>query len=47
MDTLHDSIYKNKLFHGNVIRAGALRAALMEEGDRSFNDLANRLDGLM
>ena len=47
-DTLHDRMYKNKLqLSGDVKRTGALLAALMEEGDRNFNVLANLLDGLI
>lgn len=47
-DTLHDRMYKNKLkLSPEVKRAGALLAALMEEGDRSFNVLAGELDGLI
>ena len=47
-DTLHDRMYKNKLkISSDVIRTGALLAALMEEGDRTFNQMANDLDGLI
>jgi ppGpp synthetase/RelA/SpoT-type nucleotidyltranferase len=47
-DTLHDRIYKNKLkFSADISRTGALLAALMEEGDRNFNVLADDLDGLI
>jgi ppGpp synthetase/RelA/SpoT-type nucleotidyltranferase len=47
-DTLHDRIYKNKLkLSTEVVRTGALLAALMEEGDRNFNLLAEELDGLI
>ena len=47
-DTLHDRIYKNKLkLSTDIMRTGALLAALMEEGDRNFNVLADELDGLI
>jgi len=47
-DTLHDRIYKNTLkLSPEVLRNGALLAALMEEGDRNFNALADDLDGLI
>lgn len=47
-DTLHDRMYKNTLtLSPEVKRTGALLAALMEEGDRNFNVLANELDGLI
>jgi ppGpp synthetase/RelA/SpoT-type nucleotidyltranferase len=47
-DTLHDRMYKNKLkFSADITRTGALLAALMEEGDRNFNVLADDLDGLI
>lgn len=47
-DTLHDRIYKNKLkLSEDTLRTGALLAALMEEGDRNFNVLADDLDGLI
>jgi ppGpp synthetase/RelA/SpoT-type nucleotidyltranferase len=47
-DTLHDRMYKNKLkISPDVVRTGALLAALMEEGDRTFNQLAEELDGLI
>jgi putative GTP pyrophosphokinase len=47
-DTLHDRIYKNKLsISANVKRMGALLAALLEESDRSFDSLADELDGLI
>ena len=47
-DTLHDRIYKNKLkISSDLVRTGALLAALMEEGDRSFDSLATQLDGLI
>jgi ppGpp synthetase/RelA/SpoT-type nucleotidyltranferase len=47
-DTLHDRMYKNKLkLSADITRTGALLAALMEEGDRNFNVLADDLDGLI
>jgi ppGpp synthetase/RelA/SpoT-type nucleotidyltranferase len=47
-DTLHDRIYKNPLEVGPAVhRTGALLAALMEEGDRNFNVMAEKLDGMM
>jgi ppGpp synthetase/RelA/SpoT-type nucleotidyltranferase len=47
-DTLHDRIYKNTLkLSVEIMRTGALLAALMEEGDRNFNVLADDLDGLI
>ena len=47
-DTLHDRIYKNKLkISSEVKRTGNLLAALMEEGDRNFCQLADELDGLI
>ena len=47
-DTLHDRIYKNKLsVSSGIVRTGALLAALMEEGDRIFNQLAEDLDGMI
>ncbi len=47
-DTLHDRIYKNKLkISSEAKRTGNLLAALMEEGDRNFNQLADELDGLI
>jgi len=47
-DTLHDRMYKNKLkISSDVVRTGNLLAALMEEGDLKFNQLADDLDGLI
>jgi ppGpp synthetase/RelA/SpoT-type nucleotidyltranferase len=47
-DTLHDRVYKNSLrLSTGDIHTGALLAALMEEGDRSFNRFADELDGLI
>jgi ppGpp synthetase/RelA/SpoT-type nucleotidyltranferase len=46
-DTLHDRIYKNPLEVGPAVhRTGALQAALMEEGDRNLNAMAEELDGM-
>ena len=47
-DTLHDRIYKNKLgLSTEVLRTGALLAALMEAADRTMNQLADELDGMI
>lgn len=47
-DTLHDRIYKNPLtLPQEVKRTGALLAALMEEGDRTFDRMAVELDGMI
>jgi ppGpp synthetase/RelA/SpoT-type nucleotidyltranferase len=47
-DTLHDRMYKNSLtLSADLRRAGALLAALMEEGDRNFNVMAGELDGMI
>jgi ppGpp synthetase/RelA/SpoT-type nucleotidyltranferase len=47
-DTLHDRMYKNDLkVSAELVRTGNLQAALMEEGDRIFDQLANELDGLI
>jgi len=47
-DTLHDRIYKNKMKISSAVkRTGNLLAALMEEGDRNFSQLADELDGLI
>ncbi len=47
-DTLHDRIYKNKLeFPDELHRTAALLAALAEESDRNFAQLADSLDGLI
>jgi ppGpp synthetase/RelA/SpoT-type nucleotidyltranferase len=46
-DTLHDRIYKSNLnLLADIRRTGALLAALMEEGDRNFNMMADELDGM-
>jgi ppGpp synthetase/RelA/SpoT-type nucleotidyltranferase len=47
-DTLHDRTYKSPLHPTtDTLRATALLAALMEEGDRNFDQLANELDRLV
>lgn len=47
-DTLHDRMYKTRLtLSSDVVRTGALLAALMEEGDHTFDRLADDLDGLI
>lgn len=47
-DTLHDRLYKNPLKPSKEIkRTGNLLAALMEEGDRNYNNLAHELDGMI
>lgn len=47
-DTLHDRMYKTKLHYSpDTHRTGALLAALMEEGDRSYEQLATEIDGLL
>lgn len=47
-DTLHDRMYKNTLtLSPDIRRTGALLAALMEEGDRNFNVMAEELDGMI
>jgi len=47
-DTLHDRIYKAPLrLSAEIKRAGNLLAAVMEEGDRGFDHLANELDGML
>ena len=47
-DTLHDRLYKNPLkLSSEIKRAGNLLAALMEEGDRNYNTMANELDGMI
>ncbi len=47
-DTFHDRIYKNPLqLPLDVRRTGALLAALMEEGDRTFDQMADDLDGMI
>ena len=47
-DTLHDRMYKTPLrLSAEIKRAGNLLAAIMEEGDRGFDHLANELDGML
>jgi len=47
-DTLHSRTYKPSLLLSHeASRTAALLAALMEDGDRNFERLANELDGLM
>ncbi len=47
-DTLHDRMYKAKLnYPAEFKRAGALLAAIMEDGDRAFNRLAGDIDGML
>ena len=47
-DTLHDRMYKTPLrLSSEIKRAGNLLAAVMEEGDRGFDHLANELDGML
>ncbi len=47
-DTLHDRMYKTQLeLSSDVVRTGALLAAIMEEGDQAFDRLADDLDGLI
>ncbi len=47
-DTLHDRIYKNPLkLSSEVKRTGNLLAALMEEGDRNYNRMAQDIDGML
>lgn len=46
-DILHDRMYKAPLrLSSEAKRTGALLAAIMEDGDRSFNDLALEIDGM-
>lgn len=47
-DTLHDRMYKTRLkYPAEFRRSGALLAAIMEDGDRSFNRLAIDIDGML
>ncbi len=47
-DTLHDRMYKTKLkYPAEFKRIGALLAAIMEDGDRSFDRLAEDIDGML
>lgn len=46
-DILHDRMYKAPLkVSAQAKRTGALLAAIMEEGERNFGQLANELDGM-
>lgn len=47
-DTLHDRIYKTPLKPSSGIkRTGNLLAALMEEGDRNYNQMVHEIDGML
>lgn len=47
-DILHDRMYKTKLIYPPEFqRQGALLAAIMEDGDRQFNGLANDIDDML
>ena len=47
-DTLHDRMYKAPLkYPAEFRRTGALLAALMEDGDRTFDRLALEIDGML
>ncbi len=47
-DTLHDRMYKTKLkYPAEFKRTASLLAAIMEEGDRDFDELANAIDGML
>ena len=47
-DTLHDRTYKSPVkLTADARRMAALLAALMEDGDRNFDRLANELDGIV
>lgn len=47
-DTLHDRMYKTKLrLSPETKRLGNLLAAIMEDGDRTFDHLANEVDGML
>ena len=47
-DTLHDRLYKNPLnLSSEIKRTGNLLAALMEEGDRNYANMAHELDGML
>jgi hypothetical protein len=46
-DTLHDRMYKARVaFSPEIKRTGALLAAIMEDGDRTFSRLALEVDGI-
>jgi ppGpp synthetase/RelA/SpoT-type nucleotidyltranferase len=47
-DTLHDRLYKTKLrLSPEIKRESALLAAIMEDGDRNFDQLAEQVDGML
>ncbi len=47
-DTLHDRIYKTQIkLSPEINRTGALLAAIMEDGDRTFSRLAQEIDGIV
>ncbi len=47
-DTLHDRLYKTKLrLSPETKRDSALLAAIMEDGDRNFDQLAEQVDGML
>lgn len=47
-DTLHDRMYKTRLrLSPETKRLGNLLAAVMEDGDRTFDRLANEVDGML
>ena len=47
-DTLHDRMYKAQLkLSPEINRTGALLAAIMEDGDRTFSRLAQEIDGMV
>ena len=47
-DILHDRMYKTKLIYPpDFQREGSLLAAIMEDGDRQFNALADDIDGML
>ncbi len=47
-DTLHDRMYKTKLrLSPKTKRDSALLAAIMEDGDRNFDQLAEQVDGML
>jgi ppGpp synthetase/RelA/SpoT-type nucleotidyltranferase len=47
-DTLHDRVYKNDLKPSDeIVRTSNLLAALMEDGDRGLDKLADQVDGFV
>jgi ppGpp synthetase/RelA/SpoT-type nucleotidyltranferase len=47
-DTLHDRMYKAQIkLSPEINRTGALLAAIMEDGDRTFGRLAQEIDGMV